>query len=116
VGTPYWTRGSGQLELPVQVTRGARLPFIGTTITLAGPTRARLLARMCVGDPLVNLELHGIDVLDEDDGLGALRPHQPDVRVPRARKLDALAAVVEVLRDAGYAFVTLREAAKAFSS
>jgi peptidoglycan/xylan/chitin deacetylase (PgdA/CDA1 family) len=115
VGTPYWTRGSGLLELPVQVTRGARLPFIGTTITLAGPTRAALLARMCVGDPLVNLELHGIDVLDEDDGLAPLRPHQPDVRVPRARKLDALDAVVRVFRDAGYSFVTLRDAAKAFS-
>jgi peptidoglycan/xylan/chitin deacetylase (PgdA/CDA1 family) len=115
VGTPYWTRGSGTLELPIQVTRGARLPFIGTTITLAGPGRARLLARMCVGDPLVNLELHGIDVLDEEDGLGPLRPHQPDVRVPRARKLEALGAVVEVLRDAGYSFVTLREAARAFS-
>jgi peptidoglycan/xylan/chitin deacetylase (PgdA/CDA1 family) len=115
VGTPYWTRGSGLLELPIQVTRGARLPFIGTTITLAGPTRAGLLARMCVGAPLVNLELHGIDVLDEDDGLAPLRPHQPDVRVPRARKLDALETVVRVFREAGYSFVTLREAAKAFA-
>ncbi len=115
VGSPYWTRGSGLLELPIQVTRGARLPFIGTTLTLAGPTRAGLLARMCIGEPLVNLELHGIDVLDEDDGLAPLRPHQPDVRVPCARKLEALHSVVEVLRDAGYSFVTLREAAKAFS-
>jgi peptidoglycan/xylan/chitin deacetylase (PgdA/CDA1 family) len=115
VGTPYWTRGSGLLELPVQVTRGARLPFFGTSITMAGPSGARLLARMCVGEPLVNLELHGIDVLDEADGLEALRPHQPDVRVPTKRKLDALAAVVEVLRSAGYSFVTLREAAVAFS-
>ncbi|MGO8991846.1 MAG: polysaccharide deacetylase family protein [Polyangiaceae bacterium] len=115
VGTPYWTRGSGLLELPIQVTRGARLPFIGTTVTLAGPTRAGLLARMCIGDPLVNLELHGIDVLDEHDGLAPLRPHQPDVRVPRARKLEALHVVVEVLRGAGYSFVTLREAAKAFA-
>jgi peptidoglycan-N-acetylglucosamine deacetylase len=114
-GHPYWTRGSGLLELPIQVTRGARLPFIGTTITLAGPTRAGLLARMCIGEPLVNLELHGIDVLDEDDGLAALRPHQPDVRVPRARKLEALHTVVQVLREAGYSFVTLREAAKAFA-
>jgi hypothetical protein len=37
------------------------------------------------------------------------------VRVPRARKLDTLHAVVEVLRAARYSFVTLREAAKAFS-
>jgi len=110
-GTPYWQRGDKLLELPVQVTRGLRLPFIGTSVTLAGPSRARLLAKMCVGEPLVNLELHGIDVLDAKDGLEALRPHQPDVRVAVERKLDALRAVIEVLRDAGYAFVTMQEAA-----
>ena len=111
VGRPYWQRGKGLLEIPVQVTRGLRLPFIGTSVTLAGPSRARLLAKMCVGEPLVNLELHGIDVLDAADGLEALRPYQPDVRVPHRRKLDALLAVVEVLKGAGYAFVTMREAA-----
>lgn len=115
VGRPYWKRGRGLVELPIQVTRGARLPFIGTSVTLAGPTGARLLAKMCVGEPLVNLELHGIDVLDADDGLEALRPHQPDVRVAHARKLEALSAVVRVLRDAGYAFVRLDEAAKQFA-
>jgi hypothetical protein len=114
VGRPYYTRGEGLLELPIQVTRGLRLPFIGTSVTLAGADRARLLARMCVGEPLVNLELHGIDVLDASDGLEALRPHQPDVRVAHARKLDALSAVIDVLRGEGYAFVTMREAAAAF--
>jgi hypothetical protein len=111
IGQPYWQRGEGLLEIPIQVTRGLRLPFIGTAVTLAGPSRARLLTRMCVGDPLVNLELHGIDVLDAADGLEALRPHQPDVRVPHPRKLAALTAVVEELKGAGYTFVTMREAA-----
>jgi hypothetical protein len=97
----------------VQVTRGLRLPFIGTSVTLAGPSRARLLAKMCVGEPLVNLELHGIDVLDAQDGLEALLPHQPDVRVAHARKVDALLAVVDELRAAGYTFVTMQEAASA---
>ncbi|MDB4942799.1 MAG: polysaccharide deacetylase [Labilithrix sp.] len=115
VGRPYWKKGGGLLEIPVQVTRGLRLPFIGTSVTLAGPSRAKLLARMCVGEPLVNLELHGIDVLDAADGLEALRPHQPDVRVPHGRKLDALFAVIEVLREAGYTFVTMQEAAHAFA-
>ena len=115
VGRPYWTRGRGLLELPVQVTRGARLPFFGTSVTLAGPSRARMLAHMCVGEPLINLELHGIDVLDADDGLEALRPHQVDVRVSRTRKIESLLAVVEVLRRAGYSFVTLREAAAELS-
>lgn len=116
VGTPYWRPGNGLLEIPVQVTRGARLPFIGTSVTLAGPTRARWLAKMCIGEPLVNLELHGIDVLDGTDGLDALRPHQPDVRVPYAKKIEALLAATSVLRDAGYTFVTMRDAAAAFGA
>lgn len=116
VGRPYFRRGGGLLEIPVQVTRGLRLPFIGTSVTMAGPSRARLLAKMCVGEPLVNLELHGIDVLDAADGLEALRPHQVDVRVPHARKIDAIAAATEVLKHAGYTFVTMREAAERFAS
>ncbi len=115
VGKPYWTRGSGVLELPVQVTRGARLPFIGTSITLAGPSGARLLARMCVGEELINLELHGIDLLDASDGLQGLATYQPDVRVPVARKLAALHAVVDTLRAQDYRAVTLAEAAAAFT-
>jgi peptidoglycan/xylan/chitin deacetylase (PgdA/CDA1 family) len=111
IGRPYWRRGAGLLEIPVQVSRGLRLPFIGTSVTLAGPSGARLLAKMCVGEPLVNLELHGIDVLDAEDGLEALRPHQHDVRVSHARKLEALLAATEELRRAGYTFVTMREAA-----
>jgi hypothetical protein len=111
LGQPYTRRGSGLVELPIQVTRGLRLPFIGTTLTLAGAARARWLTRTVVGEPFVNLELHGIDVLDAADDLEALRPHQPDVRVAVADKLAALAAVVETLKAAGYAFVRLDEAA-----
>jgi hypothetical protein len=35
IGKPYWKRGEGLLEIPVQVTRGLRLPFIGTSVTLS---------------------------------------------------------------------------------
>jgi peptidoglycan/xylan/chitin deacetylase (PgdA/CDA1 family) len=115
VGRPYYKRGTGILELPIQVTPKLRLQFIGTTLTLAGPTGARRLAQMCVGEPLVNLELHGIDVLDERDGLEPLAPHQMDVRVVRERKMAALRAVVDVLRAEGYAFTTLRDAATKFA-
>jgi peptidoglycan/xylan/chitin deacetylase (PgdA/CDA1 family) len=111
VSRPYFRRGEGLLEIPVQVTRGLRLPFIGTSVTLAGPSRARWLARMCVGDPVVNLELHGIDVLDAADGLEELRPHQPDVRVAKGRKMEAILAAIEELQRAGYAFVTMRDLA-----
>jgi hypothetical protein len=100
------------------VTRHLRLPFIGTSLTLAGESGARWLARGCVGEPLVNLELHGIDVLDDTDAqgaLGALRPHQVDVRIPARNKVSALRAAIETLRGAGYAFVTLKAAAIALS-
>lgn len=112
-GRPYWRRGQGLIEIPIQVTRGPRLPFIGTSVTMAGPTRARWLTRMCVGAPVVNLELHGIDVLDQTDGLAPLAGHQHDVKIPVAQKIASILAAVEVLRDAGYSFVTMRRIAEA---
>ena len=115
IGHPYWEEGGGLLELPIQVTRGPRLPFIGTSVTVGGPLVARQLARAVAGEPLVNLELHGIDVLDTTDGLEQLVKFQHDVRVPYQRKLEALTAVVETLRDAGHKFVRLDEAARAFA-
>lgn len=128
VGRPYWRRakerssdadpsageGEGIWELPVQVTRRLRLPFFGTSLTMAGAAGARWLARGCVGEPLVNLELHGIDVLDDTDGNGALAPlraHQVDARIPATKKISALRAAIETLRGAGYEFVTLQAAA-----
>jgi hypothetical protein len=65
-----------------------------------------------LGEPLINLELHGLDALDTSDGLEELRAHQHDLRVPALRKLDALSAVIELLRDNGYEFVRLEEAAQ----
>jgi peptidoglycan-N-acetylglucosamine deacetylase len=117
VGRPYWRRGErGRLfELPVQVTAGLRLPFFGTTVTLWGPRFARRLARMCVGGPLVNLELHGIDVLDVSDGLEALRGHQPGVAVPKESKLESLRAAVDALRAECYEFVTMASAARSLA-
>ena len=114
IGHPYWKEGGGLLELPIQVTRGARLPFIGTAVTVAGPLMARQLARTVAGEPLVNLELHGIDVLDTGDGLEQLVKFQHDVRIPHQRKLSALTAVIDTMREAGHRFVRLDEAARAF--
>jgi hypothetical protein len=116
-GRPYWRRGEGVLELPIGVTTTAsgRLPFIGTTLVLAGRARAAWLARRIATRPLVNLELHGVDLADADaDGLGFLKGHQPDLRRTLADKRAALVAAITTLREAGYAFVTLREAAAAF--
>lgn len=115
VGASYRARGQGIVEVPIQVTPGTRLPVIGTSLMLAGPDRARWLVRACAGEPLINLELHGIDLLEEADGLSDLAPHQPDVRVSLSRKRDTLMAVVETLRAQGYALVSLEEAVRDWS-
>src|SRR5437899_418459 len=51
VGRPYWKRGTGLLELPVQVTRTLRLPYIGTFLMLRGVTGARFLTKGVLGEP-----------------------------------------------------------------
>lgn len=111
VGRPYWYRGTGVLELPIQVTRRGRLPFIGTSLSLAGPMGARLLASGVVGEPFVNLELHGLDALDASDGLEELAQHQRDLRVPWHKKLDAIDAAVKKLQTSRYACVRMDELA-----
>lgn len=116
VGQPYWQEGSGIWELPIQVTPTLRLPFIGTSLTLLGPDLARRLARGLVGQALINLELHGVDLLDQHDHLSELAPHQLDLRVPLERKWAALTAVIEELRGAGYSFLRLDEAARRLAS
>ena len=115
VGRPYHTRGNGLIELPIGVTRGptARLPYIGTSLVVGGEATARWLTKRMLGRPLVNLELHGIDLCEaEQDGLGWLRPHQPDLRRAIEEKRRALEAAIWTLRGAGYTFVTLAEAAQ----
>ncbi len=116
LGRPFRCRGQGPVELPIQVTRGLRLPYIGTSLTLAGEKGALWLTRMVIGEPLVNLELHGIDWLDRFDGLSALEGHQPDIRISLDRKLLIFAGVIQRLRASGYAFVRLDEAAEAFGA
>ncbi len=115
IGRPYWTRGTGLLELPIQVAGPLRLPFIGTSLTVLGARGARWLTRAVLGQPLVNLELHGLDFLDSSDVPGALARVQADLRRPWPRKREALLAVLELLRKHRYAFVSLAEAARAFS-
>lgn len=109
VGTPYWFRGTGIWEVPIQVTRKARLPFIGTALAMAGAMGARLLARGVVGEPFVNLELHGLDALDQSDGLVELSNHQRDLRIPWGRKLESIDAAIGVLRAKGYTLVRMDE-------
>ena len=109
IGRPYTRAGDGLWEIPIQVTRGPRLPYIGTGLILAGKLGARALTELVVGEPFVNLELHGVDFLGAEDGLEALLGYQPDVRVRAREKRAVLASVVGRLRSAGYRFVRLGE-------
>jgi hypothetical protein len=113
VGRPFWFRGTGIWEIPIQVTRRTRLPFIGTALTMAGATGAKLLAGGVLGEPFVNLELHGIDALDRDDGLHELARSQRDLRIPWSKKLEAIDAAVSYLVRKGYRSVRMDELAAA---
>lgn len=116
VGRPYWRRGDGMLELPVGVTPW-QLPYIGTSLVLGGDRMATLLSKQMLGRELINLELHGFDVADAaEDGLELLAPHRADLKRSAEAKLDALRAALRVIRNAGYEFVTLAEAARRFSA
>jgi hypothetical protein len=111
-GEPWWARGGRPfVELPMAVTRGTRLPLIGTSAVLAGDRGAGWLARGCVGRPLVSFGLHGLDFLDAGDGLDDVARVQPDLRVPVEEKRRRLAKVVTTLRQAGYRFERLSNAA-----
>jgi peptidoglycan/xylan/chitin deacetylase (PgdA/CDA1 family) len=108
------SRGSARLvEVPIRVVGSARLPFIGTALTLAPELVFRTLLRAAANERTMNLELHGIDFLDENDVPGPLTRHQPDLRVPVARKLDRLSRTVAALRGEGFRFGTLAELAEA---
>ncbi|MGC4094716.1 MAG: polysaccharide deacetylase family protein [Polyangiaceae bacterium] len=108
LGEPYTTPGGGMWEFPIQVTRGPRLPFIGTALTMAGRLGARVLTELVIQEPFANLELHGIDFLDESDaGLAGLRGYQPDVKVTWSTKRETLTRVIERMHRAAFAFSTL---------
>lgn len=113
MGRPYYRRGSGLLELPIQVTPRLRLPVIGTALTLAGPMLAGWIARQVARQSFVNLELHGIDLLEARDDLESLAHQQPDLRLPFRRKRAVLETVIDVLRARGFQFVRLDQAARA---
>jgi hypothetical protein len=117
IGAHYTQRGDGLLELPIGVTSRAsgQLPFIGTSVALSSERMARWLARRIAHRPLVNFELHGIDLCDAElDGLQFLAPHLVEVRRTLEHKRRSLLAAIRELLDAGYELVTLVEAARRF--
>jgi hypothetical protein len=103
------------VELPIGVVPALRVPFIGTTLSLAGRQTASMLARAMLVRRFVGLEFHGVDLLDQKDGLTALAAHQPDLRVPLDRKLATLEAVLDIFNREGAAAVTCLTAAQRFA-
>ena len=111
-GRSFTSRGDRRLvEIPIRVTRGPRLPVIGTSIALAGELGARALVAGCGKVRFFNLELHAMDFLDVSDGLADLAPFQIELRKPLSLRLRALSALCSSLRDRGYRFTTLAEIA-----
>lgn len=102
-------------ELPMAVTRGLRLPVIGTSLIALPAWARRPLVARAVAHPLFNLELHGIDVADaaSDQLPAAIVARQPDLRRSLAHKAAALESTLAQIRATGARFVTLAEATRA---
>lgn len=113
---PY-RRGEGAaLELPVTTAPLSGFPFIGTFVATLPTPLIRSVYRTLRGAPLLNFELHAVDLLDEADGIPrALARQQRDLRVPHALKAERLRAVLGWLR-ADFTPVTLAEAARNLSA
>ncbi len=112
---PWSPRAGGPLvELPMAVEPRTRTPFIGTTITTFPRALVDAAARQVTRLPLVNLELHAIDLVDASDhpALAELAGAQRDVRVPVREKLARLDSVLGILTQT-HAPTTLAEAARA---
>jgi peptidoglycan/xylan/chitin deacetylase (PgdA/CDA1 family) len=107
VGQLFARRGAhvraGVRELPIATTPLLRAPVIGTTV-LAAPW----LWRLGSASAHFNLELHGIDALDESDVPAEIARRQPGVSMPAAEKLRRLRAILRALPGEG---VTLASAA-----
>jgi hypothetical protein len=114
-GDPYREGGAsdGLVEIPLAVTRGARLPVIGTSLIMAPAWLRRRLVTAALRAPLFNLELHGIDLCDADaDAVpAALVARQPDLRRPLTHKLAALEETLRAASAAGARFAPLADAA-----
>ncbi len=114
---PWFAGGAQLVELPITVTRGLRLPGIGTTLLTAPGALRVLLLDQLRARRFFNFELHGLDLIDaEADGIpGELVARQPDLRVALTTKLRALSATLDRLR-LDYRMATLRDVAGAYAS
>lgn len=89
---------AGLLELPIAVVPGVRLPFYGTLMVSAPDIASAALARTFPLDPLVVIELHGVDLIDATDGMPPeLIAHQRNLGLPYAVKRRRIERVMRSL-------------------
>lgn len=105
-----WRAGAGPLvELPI--SRMGPAPLTGALLSLAGPTASAGFARWSARNPFVNLELHGVDLLDlASDGLDPALGVQADLRIHWEKKRAAILAFCDRL-CASHTIETLESAA-----
>jgi hypothetical protein len=105
-----WRQGSAPLlELPVSTVLG--VPLTGAVLAIAGPPLAGWIGAMAASLGFVQLELHGVDLMDlTADGLPVDLSVQHDLTIPWQRKAEAVVAFVRCLLRTHRA-VTLQEAA-----
>jgi hypothetical protein len=105
---PYARGTVPLLELPV-TTGVLGFPLTGTFVATLPGWAIRTLAAGTARLPLLNLELHGLDLLDASDTSPELAARQRDLRVPARDKLARIEAFVR--RQRARSWVTLEEAA-----
>jgi hypothetical protein len=102
----------GVRELPVATLPLLRGPVIGTVVLGVPVALAALLSRAAFARGHLNLELHGIDLLDAPDGAPpALARLQPGLALPAKEKLRRLRTLLRALAQRA-APCTLEEAAQ----
>jgi peptidoglycan-N-acetylglucosamine deacetylase len=116
---PYWPdrlapyrRGDGSvLEIPI-ATSAARVPFYGTLAVSLGAALVRPLYLGARGTPLLNFELHAVDILGAGDGIPSeLVSHQRDLGIEREVKGSRLRDVFRWIK-ADFEVVTLADGAR----
>lgn len=114
-----YTRGPNPplWEIPMTLVPGLRFPYIGTQLlTLPRPLLPTMTSLVTRAHPLLNLELHAIELLDphHDPQLHALTDKQPDLPVPLREKRSRFLQCFEQI-SRSHRFLPLAEATHALN-